>query len=401
MGRVTKVPITPEVLLWAIDESGLTPDDVASAASVAPNVLTAWLAGLDRPTLTQARALSGKLRRPLASFLLPRTPRIQPPPVQFRATPGVRRRDLNSDERLVLRDAVRIQRVVAWAESERATPPLRIPRHTVAADPESTANAIRRLLAVSEATQLEWRTPSKAFAGWRAALERIGIIVIAVPIGKDSCRGFSVWDEHAPMIVANTWWNSAARTFTLLHELGHLVTRTSSACVGQLVALRANQGDATERWCEEFAAAVLLPLGEVKRQLNETGWQPGEPISELRPISRVARKLNASLRATALRLIKAGLASPRLYGAIPTNTDHKRGGGGGGGGRPRYVARRDQLGTRTVKVFLDAVETGVLTTADVLSYMDVSYSELPALAKEVNSGPLGDAVLRQCRVSSR
>jgi Zn-dependent peptidase ImmA (M78 family) len=211
----------------------------------------------------------------------------------------------------------------------------------------------------------------------------MGVLVFQLPMGSDACRGFSVWDRHAPLIVANTWWNPAARTFTLLHELGHLLTRTSSARLGPTIAPSIRGGDPTERWCEEFAAALLLPKSEVIEHLVlKFGWHQGEKITDLRPIRSLAAKLNASLSATALRLIKAGIAVPQLYGAIPYTSDRKRK-GGGGGGRRRYEARRDQLGSRPVQILLEAAASGLLSTSEVLGYLDVDYTELDLLARTV------------------
>src|SRR5207344_1041034 len=97
--------------------------------------------------------------------------------------------------------------------------------------------------------------------------ESKGILAFQFPMGSDSCRGFSLWDETAPAVAVNTAWNPAARSFTLLHELGHLVTRTSSACLEGWGRRRENEGDQHERWCESFAASVLAPWDQVERFL--------------------------------------------------------------------------------------------------------------------------------------
>ena len=43
MGKVTEVPVTPEVLDWAIAESGYTLPEIADAAGVELADLRAWL----------------------------------------------------------------------------------------------------------------------------------------------------------------------------------------------------------------------------------------------------------------------------------------------------------------------------------------------------------------------
>ena len=54
MARVTKVPVTPEVLDWAITESGYTLPELADAAGVDLDDLNAWLQGKARPGVTAA-----------------------------------------------------------------------------------------------------------------------------------------------------------------------------------------------------------------------------------------------------------------------------------------------------------------------------------------------------------
>lgn len=383
MGRATKVPITPEVLGWAVAESGYGPDEIARAIHVPPQAIRAWIEGTERPSLGEARALATKLRRPLAVFLLPDAPRSTSPAVEFRRLPGSDRRELNPEERNALRDAVRVQRIVSWALQESRAETVSLPAHRISDDAEAVANSLRDLLAIPSDVRLGWRSPPQALAGWRAALEQIGVLVFLLPMGRSSCRGFSVWDEHAPLIVANTWWNPAARSFTLIHELAHLVTRTSSACLGPGVPPTGRHGDATERWCEAFAAAVLLPAHETERHLEEdAGWQTGEKITDLQPVAKIARRMNVSLRAATLRLIKMGIARPQLYGTIAPASDHKRR-GGGGDGRRRHQARHDQLGTRTVRVMLEAVNSGVLTTSDALGYLDLGHADLGPLSRDV------------------
>ena len=81
------------------------------------------------------------------------------------------------------------------------------------------------------------------------------------------------------MVAVNTAWNESARIFTLFHEMGHLIARTSSACV-ESVHTR-SRTDPVERWCERFAADVLMPNKDVETTLNQYGWRPGEQVANI------------------------------------------------------------------------------------------------------------------------
>src|SRR5262249_11625660 len=149
-----------------------------------------------------------------------------------------------------------------------AAPPT-IPHARVTTPVASVAAAVRRRLGIAIDDQLSWDSASEAFQEWRDAVEKQGIFVFLLAMGRDACRGFSLYDDRAPIIAINTWWNAAARSFSLFHEYAHLVTRTSSICAQDGRLDIANTADPAERWCEEFGASILLPADDVMRILRD------------------------------------------------------------------------------------------------------------------------------------
>lgn len=137
-------------------------------------------------------------------------------------------------------------------------------------------------------------------------------------------------------------------------------------------------GDEVERWCERFAAAVLLPWSDVSSFLMEkTGWSPGKQIEDLPIASKVARAFRVSLRAAVIRLVENGAAGWALYRKIPKMIDAK--GGGGGSGRVRAQIRLDEYGRRTAALMLRGVDEDVLTRDDANSYLNVRDADLDEL----------------------
>ena len=371
MGRATYVHITPKVLAWAIQESGYDTGEVADRLKIAPQTLAHWMVGRERPTLTRFRKLTALLKRPEATFFLPAPPPSSLPKVEFRHPPGSTRQALNPEELRWLREARRLQKAASWVQQELGESPVPVPRWGLDADPEEVGAAMRSRVGISIADQLGWGNLSQAQKAWREALESTGVLVFLLALGKGSCRGFSLWDEWSPVIAVNTAWNQEARIFTLLHEYGHLITRTSSACVEPWRQTLPMQTDAAERWCERFAAVVLMPWSDVERVLRaELGWKPGKVVDTLDAVKRVARKFKTSLRATALRLITHEVATWDLYKQIPPVADQKDG-GGGGSARVRSEIREDQYGQRTARLFKEALHRDVLSRDDVLSYLDI------------------------------
>ena len=105
----------------------------------------------------------------------------------------------------------------------------------------------------------------------------------------------------------------------MFHELGHLVTRSSSACA-PMTLMTGDAKDKAERWCERFAAALLIP----QKVLDETGT-----VSDLTSLGNLARKYKVSLSAMALQLIHLNKARWTLFRLIPKAADAKKSGGRG------------------------------------------------------------------------
>ena len=68
-------------------------------------------------------------------------------------------------------------------------------------------------------------------------------------------RGFSIADEIAPFLVINNRDSRAAWTFTLLHEMVHLI-------LGQTGVSGQHADNEIERFCDDVAGEFLLPVHE-------------------------------------------------------------------------------------------------------------------------------------------
>jgi len=369
MGRGTEVPITPSVLQWAVEESGYSVDELAQATRVPLDATKEWGTGKSRPLLTHLRKLAAKLKRPFATFLLPKPPKSTVPAVEFRRPPGSERRELNPVERRSLREAARLQRIVSWIAKELNQGPPNLPRVRISTEPGRVASEARARLGITIEQQVSWPSAGAALHAWRTALETSGVTVLLLPMGRQACRGFSLWDDQTPLVAANTAWNAEARMFTLLHECGHLLTRTSSACLEGTYRRARAQSDETERWCEQFAGLLLLPLDALVGYLEHLGLS-GRQVTDVETVRKIARHFRVSLRATTLRLIDLDRANWSLYAALPRWVDDKPR-GGGGTGRNRAQIKRDEYGPRTVELFATALEQDVVSRADVLDYLDL------------------------------
>lgn len=377
MSRIVEVPVTPSVLRWALDQSGYSRDDVSGRLGVSGANLRAWEKGDSRPTLTEFRRLADLLHRQTAVFFLPSPPEQTTIRASLRSAPGEARTSLNVVERLYLREASRIQRALAWALQEMRSPRVQIGSETTSAKPEQAAARFRERIGVTVAQQTFWKDESEAFRIWRTALEGLGICVFVFPMKRDSVSGFATWNDHAPVISVNSAWNIAARIFTLFHEVGHLLTRTDSACLGHVDSVSTSRDLVLERWCERFSASFLLPRNEVRLFLEtKLRWRKGL-VCNLEHAGKVAKHFKISLRASVVALTELGIAEENLYATVSAATDKKM---PGGRGRPRTrdEIKGAQLGSRTHATLIRAMREELITRADVLSYLDVRYDDLAA-----------------------
>lgn len=363
------VPATPSVIEWAIRESGYSLHALATLLKIPEQVIDSWTKG-SRPEVAQLQAFAAKVQRPFSAFLLPHPPASSGPEVKFRSAITTGRRELNPEERRRIREAVRLQQVVSWLTRELSVGVPDVPLYSTKDEPEDVAGAIRARLNVSVETQLGWASAGEALRSWREAVEGLGVVVLMLPMGEESCRGFSVWDDAAPLIAINTAWLPEARVFTLFHELAHLATRTNSVCVED-APKSAVGGDRVERWCERVAAAIAVPSEGLSRVLSELSKKLSGQTADLSTAGRIASRFHVSRRAAALRLIECKKASWGLYKSIPPQADQQRS-GGGGPGRTRAQIRRQRYGKRTMALFREALRQDVLGAADVVDYLDVS-----------------------------
>jgi Zn-dependent peptidase ImmA (M78 family) len=373
--RGVHVPITPSVLSWAIEESGYSLEALADRVRISTKVLEAWLEGEEQPGLTQFRRLATVLKRTPSALLLAKRPERSRPVIKFRRPAGERRTELSPEERRYIREATRIQRILSWVLKELGQDALSLPREQMDSDAEEVALYIRKDLGVSEADQVGWKSGSEAFASWRSILEAEGILVFLLPLGSSSCRGFSLWDERAPVVTVNTAFNIEARIYSLFHEFGHLITRTNSACLENGVGRTAPEAeDRIERWCESFSASVLMPRAFVRDALQQFHRNP----RSLECASFLANRFKVSLRAAVIRLIELRIASWDLYREIPRAADQKPE-RGGGRGRRRLQLREDHFGHRTTQLFVEALRKDVLSRTDILGILNIADTDLDQL----------------------
>jgi len=363
-------------LAWAIDQAGLTVDDVASKAAVSAESIRAWIANDSRPTIGQLRKLAGVLHRPVALFYLPSPPGDVGVPPALRRTAGAIRRDLTPPQLRQARRARRMQRLAQSLLASEGWEGPHLPQLTSDMDSSEAGAILRTWADVPLQSQFTWSTAKEAFDQWRSALDTRGVLVLQLQLGE-ALRGFSLWDELAPLLAVNTAENYQARSFTVFHELAHLASRTESSCAER--PGNSSSHSNIERWCEEVASVCLLPRDALRSV--SSGVTAADQFAF---VSQVAEKFKTSLRATALALIGEALVERSVYEDVEEQApilDREKG-FARGGGQKAPERRLSEYGNRALSLVFQALRTQRLTERDARDYLRLDGDEVDELRSQ-------------------
>lgn len=205
-------------------------------------------------------------------------------------------------------------------------------------DPRAVAARVRELLNLAEISATapqQWRHDlSRALEGAGLLVMMSGVVGVNTrrALSSDEFRGFSLYDDIAPLIFVNTAKESyGAQNFTLIHEFAHLLVG-HGALSGWDNALG---GSGEEAWCNRVAALTLLPDEFLAAFANAQSAQ------EYRS---VARRFGVSAEVALHRLRATRRIDEAHYRSILNDVranyaDEKRGSGAGGNYYNTLVAR--------------------------------------------------------------
>lgn len=359
--------VNPAILSWAREKAGLTIEDAARAIGMSGEQAALRLeemeVGKRDPTRRQLLKMSDKYRRPLLTFYLEKPPEAAPPTHDFRTLPDP---EPGSE---VLVDAlvrnVRARQDLVRSALEDADEADRLPfvgafEPDVGAD--GLAQAIRDIFGFDRTVFRQSRTYGDAFRVLREAIEARGVFVLLIGnlghhtsnISPSVFRGMALADDVAPFVVINETDARSAWSFTLLHEVCHIL-------LGQSAISGYDSEAAMERLCDDAAARTLLDLDELN-DLPVTGELDDavELIGEFANQRRVSRKM------VAYNLLRAGVIDAPKYRAFANRFDEDRAefqqqAPGGPGGPDYYVVRRHRIGPGLLGVVNRMVAEGALT----------------------------------------
>ncbi len=302
---MTAVPASVPVLRWAARRARLHDDELAARF---PKWLL-WLSRDAQPTLKQLEDFARLTHTAFGYFFLPQPPALALPVPDFRTLRDEGLAEPSSD---LLDTLYLCQQRQDWYRDHarmHGLPALPfVGSASVQGAPDAAAQRLRETLGLSSEARRQMPTWTDALRQLIAKAEDAGVLVmVSSVVGSNShrkldvgeFRGFALADSLAPLVFLNGADSKAAQMFTLAHELAHVwlgATGVSDTQAGEVPEQQ------TERWCNQVAAELLMPLEELRAAHN-----PNAPIPD--EIQRLAREFKVSTLVALRRLFDAGYIS--------------------------------------------------------------------------------------------
>lgn len=359
--------INPDRLAWCCADRGLTVDECASEVGISAVNLRKVLAGEPGLTFNQLRKLADYFGRGVLFFLEPeQVDATQVHSLQFR-TLANQKPELSARLKALI-ERVERQRAVYLSlreELDEADFPRYSPPDLAKLNAVEAAHKVRQWLGLADTND---------FDTYRSAVEAKGLLVFRSngyngewQIAKESpILGFSLFDPVCPVIVVKKQSAESQQSFTLMHELGHVLLHKTSS-IDDDRDMHSYEG--REREANAFAGNLLVP--ETFLLLIRDADRPTE-VSQFDVWLRKQRKdWGVSCEVILRRLMDAGRLPRAEYAAyrnwrsnsVPTTDE---------GGSRAYRNREPKhiFGETYVRTVLDALSARHITLAKASSYLD-------------------------------
>ena len=352
---------------WCCEQAGITPEHLASDVGIAIDTLRKAREGIDALTPGQLRKIATYFGRGILFFLEPS------PAEQVKIYTPQFRTLTNQKPRL----STKLKQIIQRAERQRAVylslledlddedrPQFSPPRFR-GGDPKEAATAAQKWLGIEK---------QRSFDEYRASVEARGLLVFRSngyngkwQIPKDnSILGFSIYDTTCPLIVVKKQTPETRQTFTLMHELGHILLHKTSS-IDDESDLYSRQG--LEREANVFAGFLLVSDKRLATVRDTERPSEVSQYDEWLESQRMAWGVSGEV--ILRRLLDAGRLSEALYRAYRQwRAASIRYQEESGNRMYRHREPKHIFGDRFVRTVLDALNAKQITLARASDYLD-------------------------------
>ena len=261
--------INKETLAYICGKKGISNNFISDRTKLNADKVALWLDSSDQalPTIKQAKAIANCIHVPFAGLYMNPSdiPLKQIPSVKnMRTMYGTYSED-NSALNIAMIDLL-LERdflISAGTELEQDAPPF-VPCIPDSTDPIVWANSIRSQFEISIEKQYKCSSSRQFYVYLRNQIENKGVFIQCfTDVPLECARGFALYESTLPIIGVNDDDRPPAKSFTIIHELVHLMKRESSLCNDMT---NTSQTLSEEIFCNAVAGELLVP----ERALNIT-----------------------------------------------------------------------------------------------------------------------------------
>ncbi|MEX1077754.1 MAG: ImmA/IrrE family metallo-endopeptidase [Homoserinimonas sp.] len=261
-----RVPVSPDVLLWALDRSA-DPDAIATAF---PSV-ERWVSGDSEPTVKQLHDFASRTGTAYGYFFLSTPPALEIPIKDFReGFGGQRYRNPSVNLLAVLHQSLRRQEWYRDYAIENGFAEVAVVGRGVEMSVAEAAADMRAALNYEIQQRVgSWDDQRKRLLAEFEALGGLTVVTSMVEnnthrlLDDEEFRGFSLVDDMAPLVFVNARQTINGQLFTLAHEFAHVWKGVGGVSDE---SLRVDPQGEIERWCNNVASEFLVPPPDLRQR---------------------------------------------------------------------------------------------------------------------------------------
>lgn len=295
------VKIQPEILEWAIIQSGIPKDDLIQRQ---PRI-EEWLSEEKLPTFKQLIAFSKWLKIPFGLLFLKTPPPTDGINVEFRTINQKLHTSFSKDLRDTLLEMERRKSWMSEYNQKNGIGEIQWDISIGYSDTSSSAaKKLREFLGLEEFWQGKLKTQYNQFKFIREIIESKGALVMMNGIVGNNThrvldvlefRAFALSDPYSPLIFINRNDTESGMIFSIIHEIIHLIIERDKDDI-----LLEDTTIANERKINSFAAEFLVPTKLLKQVFDKF-----EDI--FFEVDRIANIFNVSTTVVAIKMYKLQL----------------------------------------------------------------------------------------------
>jgi len=387
--------INKKTLAYICTQIGVSATFLSNRTHLAEDKISHWISNDDDslPTIGQAKSIAKALKVPFAGLYMDKAhiPIKHLPQLRNLRTMALGIAIDNSALNIAIVDLIRSRDFLFATEIDLGVEntPVSLPSISDMAAPAEFAAQIRSFFGLELSVQFKIPSPRQFYLYLRGQIESNGIFINCFTgVEVEAVRGIAIYDGSVPIIGINDNDRYPAKSFSIIHELVHIIKHQSVLCNEMFSSFsKSNE----EVFCNAVAGEVLVAANALNAVLTAKGIKN----ITMDDIEAIAKKFSVSKEVITRRLLDTGHFSQDEYDTyadeIQRNFQSER--------EEEMIARQEGHGAKIAKVpSREAVDAnssaicrilllgygeGYFSKQDVSGLLGIKEKHIPAFIAEV------------------